>query len=215
MRTRWIVWIIATQAAACGHPSPPADPRAPAKATPIDPSAASMVTPVDPTVERPAPPRPEPQHDRCAAWVESETDHMRWFIGERGLLDYVDLDRLPAVIRAECDKLDDRALACVSEVTEAREDKLRCLSGGQRDEFRAALLPLLDLPAGMRATAKAAKTCEYGKAIQAMNACGKVPDRYRQMIQRAWSSAVNYNPLPFACQVGLDVMQQRLASVGC
>ena len=140
---------------------------------------------------------------------------MRWYIGERGLLDYVDLDRLPAVLRAECDKLDDRALACVSKVTKAHEDKLHCVSQAERDEYRAALLPLLDLPAEMRAAAKAAKTCEYDKAIQAMNACGKVPDRYRKAIQRAWDSAMSYNPLPFACQVGLDVMKLRLASIGC
>ena len=139
---------------------------------------------------------------------------MRWYIGERGLLDYVDLDRLPAVIRAECDKLDDRALACVSKVTDD-EDKRRCLSQSERDEFRATLLPLLDLPAEMRAAANAAKTCEYGKAIQAMNACRKVPDRYRKALQRAWDSAAGYNPLPFACQVGLDVMKLRLASIGC
>jgi len=45
-------------------------------------------------------------------------------------------------------------------------------------------------------------------------ACGSTTPA-RKKLERAWDSAVNYNPPPFSCQIGLEVMTQRLAAIGC
>jgi hypothetical protein len=51
--------------------------------------------------------------------------------------------------------------------------------------------------------------------MQAMAACAAVPAKMRKKLERAWSAARNWNPLPFSCQVGLELMKQRLAAIGC
>jgi hypothetical protein len=201
---RTTVLALATCWLGCGHGSP-----SPSPSTPTEPRT-------EPTARHDAadthaePAKP----DRCDAWIQHEVAGMSWYVGEYGLLDYVDVDRLPAVVRTECHKLSDEELACVSKDT-PDGDKLHCVSSAERDAYRSALLPLLALPADLRAAAKAATRCEYGKAMTAMNACPKVPERYRRNLERAWSSAANVQSPPFACQVGVEVMKRRLASIGC
>jgi hypothetical protein len=160
-----------------------------------------------------APPAATP--DRCAAWVAYQLEDMTWFIGDYGLLDYVDIARTPAVLRDLCKGLSDGEIACDLEDTDRPHDKLGCLSRDKIAAWRDAILPLLKLPAELRAHADAARTCHYYEAMRAMEACGAVPAKMRRKLKRAWASTANVQSPPFACQVGLEVMQQRLAALGC
>jgi hypothetical protein len=137
---------------------------------------------------------------------------MSWYIGEHGLLDYVDIEKLPAVIRAQCNTLTDTELGCAEKDQSIATE---CLPQAKLDALRAAVLPLLDLPAELRAEAKAAKRCEYQTAMNLMNQCSNVPARFRKLLENAWASTANVQSPPFACKVGLEVMKVRLAAIRC
>jgi len=137
---------------------------------------------------------------------------MTWYIGEYGLLDYVDVAKLPAVIRAQCDTLTDTELACAATDRSVATD---CLPPAKLDALRSAVLPLLQLSPALRAQAKAAKRCEYQTAMDLMHKCTSVPERFRKSLERAWASTATVQSPPFACKVGLEVMKVRLAALGC
>jgi hypothetical protein len=156
--------------------------------------------------------RPADPPDRCQPWIDKEVRGMSWYIGEYGLLDYVDIEKLPAVVRGQCDGLTDVELACVEKEQSIATD---CLPQAKLDALRAVVLPLLELPPDLRAKADAATRCEYQTAMDLMHECANVPARFRALLDRAWASTANVQSPPFWCQVGVEVMKTRLAAIGC
>src|SRR4051812_27809867 len=117
---------------ACGSTTPAPKPGPQPAASPSAPVAA------------PAAAKP----DRCAAWIAYTLEDMTWFVGEHGILDYVDVDHAPAVLAEVCASLTDDEIACDLKDADRPSDKRGCVAQDKIPKMRETLMPLFTkLPA--------------------------------------------------------------------
>jgi len=200
--TRHLPWLAGVICIGCGSKPAPQEPSTTIVAAPAPSDAAA------------APVSAAPPPDRCDKLVRDGVEDATWFVNEYGLLDYVDIDRLPAVIREQCKTYTDAELACMTPDPGPKPvDLTGCVPPNKLAAMRSAMLPLLDYPADLKEAARITLRCDYGDAMRAMAACKAVPERMRRKLERAWSVAIN--PPLRNCGIGATLMKQRLAAIGC
>ncbi len=202
---------LAAGLAACGGPSENGGP-----ATPRAPSSTIAGADASPPAVASAGTMPhERAEEDCEALVRDSVEDMTWFVGDFGLIDYVDVERLPAVIREQCKMFTPDEFRCINRDTgTVAVDKTSCIPKAKRDALAAAVRPLMaENPADIKEAAKKASHCEYGSQMAKLQACKAVSERTRKRLRNGWNAS--RNPPNDVCLIAQELLKRRLAAVGC